>query len=152
MVQMGIVSARQIFYEWLNYKKLSLAFSPHHLAICVICKGFAIFANLCVFTILVKTRKTRKMIFFTHLQNSENSKKFSYTWFISPRIIYCLVPRQPPHLVGDGLPMGDPSRKVSLFVTWRFSLNLDCVHLYVHTIFHKFIFYKKIIFFIKFIL
>ena len=80
----------------------------------------------------------------------KNSKKFSYTWFISPRIIYCLVPRQPPHLGVVVYPWGDPSRKVCTFRDVEILLNLDCVHLHVHTIFYKFTFYK--IYFIKFIL
>ena len=93
LAQMGIVNARLIFYEWLNYKKFSLAVSPHHLAKCVIC----IFAKFGDFHHFGEITKNTKMTFFTHLQIVKNSKKFSYTWFISPRIIYCLVPRQPPY-------------------------------------------------------
>ena len=55
------------FYEWLNYKKFSLAVSPHHLAKCVIC----IFAKFVCFSRICENTKTRKMTFFTHLQNSE---------------------------------------------------------------------------------
>ena len=89
--KMGIVNARLIFYEWLYYKKFSLAISPHHLAKCVIC----IFAKFVCFHEFVKTRKHEKGSFSRICKIVKKSKKFSYTWFISPRIIYCLVPRQP---------------------------------------------------------
>ena len=60
-VQMGIVSAKLFFHECLNYEKIPLASSPHHLAKCVIC----IFAKFVCFHEFVKSRKTRKMTFHT---------------------------------------------------------------------------------------
>ena len=97
--------------------KISLAASPHHLAKCVIC----IFAKFVCFHEFVKTRKHEKCRFSHICKIVKNSKKFSYTWFISPRIIYCLVPRQPPHLGGVGVyPWGTRHEKCTLFVTWRF--------------------------------
>ena len=96
--------------------KISLAASPHHLAKCVIC----IFANLCVFHEFVKTRKTQKWRFSRICKIVKNSKKFSYTWFISPRIIYCLVPRQPPIWGWWFTHGGTRHEKCTLFVTWRF--------------------------------
>ena len=65
--QMWIVNARLIFYEWLNYKKFSLAISPHHLAKCVIC----IFAKFVWFSPFWWNHENMKNEFFTHLQNSE---------------------------------------------------------------------------------
>ena len=149
IAQMGIVNARLIFYEWLNYKKFSLAVSPHHLAKCVIC----IFAKFVCFSRIRENTKTRKMTFSHICKIVKNSKKFSYTWFISPRIIYCLVPRQPPTwpFGGGGYNHGDPSRKVHTFRDVEILLNLDCVHLHVHTIFHKFLFYKNYFYKIYFI-
>ena len=72
--------------------KFSLATSPHHLAKCVIC----IFAKFVCFHEFVKHEKHERWRFLHICKIVKNSKKFSYTWFISPRIIYCLVPRQPP--------------------------------------------------------
>ena len=116
LLQMGIVNARLIFYEWLNYKKFSLAISHHHLAKCVIC----IFAKFVCFSRIRENTKTRKMSFSHICKIVKNSKKFSYTWFISPRIIYCLVPRHPPHLWVVVYPWGTRHEKCTLFVTWRF--------------------------------
>ena len=112
LTQMGIVNARLIFYEWLDYKKFSLAVSPHHLAKCVIC----IFTKFVCFSRIRETRKNEKWRFSHSCKIVKNIKKFSYTWFISPRIIYCLVPRQPPTWpFGGGYNHGDPSRKVYTF-------------------------------------
>ena len=139
MVQMGIVSARLIFYEWLDYKKFSLASSPHHLAKCVICNIANIRKFVC-FSRIREITKNTKMRFSHICKIVKNSKKFSYTWFISPRIIYCLVPRQPPPFGGWGIPMGGPVTK-SVHFSWRgdfakFGLYTFCVHHY----FYKFTF------------
>ena len=47
--------------------KISLAASPHHLAKCVIC----IFAKFVCFSRIRENTKTRKMVIFSILQNSE---------------------------------------------------------------------------------
>ena len=135
---MGIVNARLIFYEWLNYKKFSLAASPHHLAKCVIC----IFAKFVCFTNLWKHENTKNA--FSHIcKIVKNSKKFSYTWFISPRIIYCLVPRQPP-IWGVGVYHGGPVTK-SVHFSWRGDFAKCGLYTFcVHHIFNKFIFYKNL--------
>ena len=65
IAQMGIVNARLIFYEWLDYKKFSLAISHHHLAICVICKVLQYSLNLCVFTNSWKHEKHENDVFHT---------------------------------------------------------------------------------------
>ena len=66
MVQMGIVSAKLFFHEWLNYEKIPLTSSPHHLAKCVIC----IFAKFVCFSRIRENTKNKKWL-FTRLQNSE---------------------------------------------------------------------------------
>ena len=87
-----------------------------------------------------KKRKWR----FSHIcKIVKNIKKFSYTWFISPRIIYCLVPRQPLMAIWGGYRMGDPSRKVCTFRDVEIFAKFGLWHLHVHTIFHKFTFYKN---------
>ena len=125
--------------------KISLAASPHHLAKCVIC----IFAKFVCFSRIRENTKTRKMSFSRICKIVKNSKKFSYTWFISPRIIYCLVPRQPPIWGGWGYTHGGPVTKSTHF-SWRGDLlNLDCTHFVYITFFINLLFIKII--FIKFI-
>ena len=67
----------------------------------------------------------------------------------SPNYLLFSTPPTPPFGGGGVYPWGDPSRKVYTFRDVEILLNLDCVHLHVHTIFYKFTFYK--IYFIKFI-
>ena len=120
--------------------KISLAASPHHLAKCVIC----IFAKFVCFSRIRENTKTRKMTFSRICKIVKNSKKFSYTWFISPRIIYCLVPRQPPIWGVGGIPMGGPVTKSFPFRDVEILLNLYCTHFVYITFFNKFIFYKNL--------
>ena len=130
LVQMGIVSAMLFLQTWLNFAQNpnSNLSSPFGKMRDLHIRKFVWFSRI------RENTKNKKLTFFTYLQIVKNSKKFSYTWFISPRIIYCLVPRQPP-VGGWGIPMGDPSRKVYTFRDVEILLNLDCVHLHVHTIF-----------------
>ena len=117
LAQMGIVSATLFLQSWLDIAQnpISILSSPFGKM-----RDLQYSLNLCVFHELWKHKKHEKWRFSHICKIVKNSKKFSYTWFISPRIIYCLVPRQPP-IWGWGYTHGDPSRKVVLFVTWRFS-------------------------------
>ena len=93
LVQMWIVSAMLFLQTWLNFAQNpnSILSSPFGKM-----RDLQYSLNLCVFHEFVKTRKHEKWRFSHICKIVKNSKKFSYTWFISPRIIYCLVPRQPP--------------------------------------------------------
>ena len=86
------------------------------------------------------------MKFFTHQQNSEKQQKVQlYMVHFSPNYLLFSTPPTPlnGHLGWVGIIMGTRHEKFTLFVTWRFQLNLDCDICNVHTIFSKFIFYKN---------